>query len=297
MRTVLREAAVVRRKLLVCVAAVLLAACSGPASEQSSPSEARTGHVVTLPPPERGIHLTLIQQRLDEGTDRVGLRVENVTDRTLGVREVGLDWPGYGRFTRPTESTVGPGETLDLPFLLPRERCGADVTAVPVGVAVTRSRTIRDEVDDMGVRFAERLWRTGCLARRLREAADFSYGAPWRRAGTTSSPILVTSLRVERRAGSEPITLLDTQGSVLFDVVPVGRRTVRRAAERDHLPLQITPGRCDEHARSQASQPFTFRVLLRLGDDPQVLPLVLPPDRTQQRSLLRFLDAACTSRD
>lgn len=282
--------------ILACAAVLLVTGCAGPDPEQARPLAPSTTHLdVTPPPPEPGIHLTLVQQRLDEGTGRVDLRVENITERPLALREVGLEWPGYGRFTRSVASTVAPGATLDLPMQLPRARCDVDVRAVPVGIAVTGSRTIRDEVDDMGVRFAERLWRTGCAARRLRQAAELSYGGPWQREGSTEDPALMTSLRIERRTGSEPITLVDTQGSVLFDLVPHGRSTLAADERSGRLPLRITPGRCDQHARSQASQPFTFRVFLQLGEESQVLPMVLLPDRSQQRSLLRFLDEACDS--
>lgn len=59
------------------------------------------------------------------------------------------------------------------------------------------------------------------------------------------------------------------------------------------LPLAVTPGRCDEHARSQASQPFTFRLNLQMDDDPQLLPVVVRPHVDQQRLLLAFLDRVC----
>jgi hypothetical protein len=251
--------------------------------------------VVTLPPPEPGVHLTLVQQRIDEGTRRVGLRIENVTERALRVREVGLDWPGYGTFTVPSAHRVGAGATLDLPFLLPRERCSADVTDRPEGIAVTRSGVIRDEVDDMGVRFAERLWRSGCALRRIRRVASFSYGGPWQVRGEGVESALATSLRVERRTGSARVRLVDVQGSVLFDLRPSGRTTLDPTQRSGNLPLRISPGRCDQHARSQASQPFAFRLFLRIGADPQVVAMVLTPTRAQQVDLLAFLDDACVS--
>lgn len=212
------------------------------------------------------------------------------------MREVGLEWPGYGSFTRSSPATVPAGVTLDLPFRLPRERCLADVTPRPVGIAVTGSRTIREEVDDMGVRFAERLWRAGCMGRQIHRVAALTYGKPWRVEGSPQDPVLSTSLRIERLAGSDPITLVETQGSVLFDLDITGADTLASDQPVGNLPLEVTPGRCDQHARSQASQPFTFRLFLLIGDDPTVLATVLLPDRRQQRSLLRLLDGACADR-
>jgi hypothetical protein len=251
--------------------------------------------LVTPPAPEPGIHLSLVQQGVDEGTRLVRLRIQNVTESTLRVRRVGMDWPGYGEVTAAVREQVGPDATLDLPFTLPPERCGAEVSSRPVGVVELTSRTLRREVDDTGVRFAERWWRTGCAVRRLSRAAGLSYGHPWRATGTGQDATLATSLRVVRRSGDERITLVAAQGTVLFDLVLDGTPSLEPGQRRGELPLAISPGRCDEHARSQASQPFTFRLNLQLGDDPTPLPVVVRPTREQQRDLLAFLDAACGS--
>ncbi len=85
----------------------------------------------------------------------------------------------------------------------------------------------------------------------------------------------------------------EAQGSVLFDLATSGDAALVGGQRVGELPLVITPGRCDEYARSQASQPFTFRVFFQLGDDPTILPLVLLPTPPQRRQLLRFLDDAC----
>ena len=288
-------------RLLAVGLLLAVAACSGAGPETSggepSPSPGRSSHVVVTPPaPEPGVHMSFLQQRLDEGSRLASLRVENATRRTLHLRRIGLDWPGWGRFTVPLHQGVGPGETLDLPLRLPRERCTGDpMRSRATGLSVLASgRAIRRPVDDMGMRFAERLWRTGCVARRLRRAVVISYGALGRAANVGGEPVLETHLRVRRRHGSEPVRLLGAQGSVLFDLRSTGRREVAPDDVRARLPLAIDPGRCDQHARSQASQPFTFRLFLRLGEEGDQLATVLVPDREQRRELLAFLDRACS---
>jgi hypothetical protein len=241
--------------------------------------------------------MSFLQQSIDAGSDRAALRIENITGRTLRVREVGLDWPGYGRFTSPARHVVGAGQALDLPLRLPRERCAADPPSVRAsGIAVTADgRTIRRPIDDMGMRFLERLLRTGCGERRVRRALDLSYGAPWRTAGSGGEAVLETSLVLRRRHGREVVELVGVRGSVLFDLVPGDLRVMDAEQRRARLPIAIDPGRCDQHARSQASQPFTFRVFLRLADDDEPIGVVLEPSRRQQVDLLAFLDEACAS--
>lgn len=259
------------------VAVVLVTAvgCAGTATSERGPSSSpgRSSVVVTPPAPEPDIHLSLIQQGVDEGSPRVRVRVENVTDRDLSVRDVGLNWPGYGRTTSSSPYLVG------------------------AGAIMLESHTVRRAVDDMGVRFAQRWWRTRSALRRVRSAARLSYGGPWRVTGAGHQARLETSLRVVRRAGAPRLTLAATQGTVLFDLELYGAPSLAPEQEFGELPLAVTPGRCDEHARSQASQPFTFRLNLQLDDDPQLLPVVVRPGAAQQRSLLDFLDKACAQAD
>ena len=58
------------------------------------------------------------------------------------------------------------------------------------------------------------------------------------------------------------------------------------------VPLRILPGsRCDEHARSQATAPFAFRLTLQIGRKTATVPL--PPPRDVQVQANELLDRAC----
>jgi len=54
--------------------------------------------------------------------------------------------------------------------------------------------------------------------------------------------------------------------------------------------------RRNEHSRSQASQPFTFRLWLRMAGSVEPVSVIAPPDKRAQARLLEFLDRACAGR-
>lgn len=243
--------------------------------------------------PEPELRMTLAQQRFDEGTDRAALRVTNASKAAVEVSEIGLDWAGYGRFLVPYPQRIEPGDTVGHAFELPTVICDVEADARPVGIARVGDAVVRSQLDTSGEGFVRRLWQEGCAVQRLDDAASYGYGPPWRMRGRGETAELLTSLHVVRRTGDEPIHLVQTLGSVLFELSAPGSRTLAAGRPSGALPLRITPGRCDEHARSQASQPFLFRLQLRIGADPQRLSLLLEPTKAQQAELLDLLDRAC----
>lgn len=282
----------------------LLAACSGDGDGGAArePSEQPSHIVVSLPPEPPGIRMSFLQQRIWEGTRRADVRIVNITDRTLVVRRIGLAWPGYPGAPQRFPARVGAGQTLDLHYRLPDPDCDADADARATGVAVTSTGTIRRPVDAAGMRFLDRIWAADCARRRVAGLVAIEYDVPDPSAadipagGGLDSTLPVT-LRLTRRAGAaDPaaVTVETVLGTVLFDLtLRDPGRGLDRGQERSVVPLVVDPGRCDEHARSQASQPFTFRLGLRLGDDPDPVSVVVVPERADQRRLLAFLDAAC----
>ncbi len=51
-------------------------------------------------------------------------------------------------------------------------------------------------------------------------------------------------------------------------------------------------GRCDEHARSQSTQTFTFSVFVHVGSSAQHREILVPPP-VLQRQALALLDDVC----
>ncbi|WP_134768446.1 hypothetical protein [Nocardioides sp. 1609] len=286
-------------------ALVLTAGCSSTPSPRSdapapeTPSAPRTVVVTPVPVPP-GVHLSFVQQRIDEGTRRAQVRVVNGTDHTLRVREVGVDWAAYPLALHRVDYPVHPGRTVDLRYLLPRAVCTAAAAQAPIGgVAVTDRGTLRRPMGDDGVRFLTRLRDTECAARRLDAAATLSYGETWRRGRRDGRPVLRGSLVLTRPAGRSagpPLRIAQVDGSVLFDVSLAGDRAGRtlRARQRQvAVPVLVRDGgRCDPHSRGQSTQTFLFRAFLSLDGAAPVSRLA-PPDRALQLLLLRFLDRAC----
>ena len=286
--------------LLVCLTA---SACTRASSDgERSPETPSLPHrTIALPPeepPPPGVHLSFIQQRLDEGTRRANITVANGTGKVLRVRSVGLDWPGYPGQPSRLAYAVPAQATIDLAYQLPRANCSPEAGEAPAfAIVSTASRTaVRRALADEGVRFLTRLWRTECDTRRLRRAVSVDYSDPagWSETGTGPEAVLDADLVVRRRGGDAVVAVDQVQGSVLFDLALGEPRSLESDARTLETPLAIGPGRCDEHARGQSQQTFVWRVWLTLDGGPPIA-TILPPDREGQAKLLAFLDRVCAS--
>jgi hypothetical protein len=271
--------------------------CSaGSAGEPATSPSPKAHRTIVVPAPEplpRGVHLSFIQQRFDEGSERAQVRVVNGTQRPLHVRSVGVDWAGYPLRLHRVDYDV-PGQlTVDLRYVLPRADCSRSAGAAAIhAVAVTRNRTIRQPMAADGARFLHRLWRTECNARKLQRVAAVRYADRWTVEGTGQQSVLHGFIDLRRREGTDDVSVDQVQGSVLFEMDLRGETTMAGDEDRAAVPVDFRYGRCDEHARSQSTQTFVFRIWLRLGDG-EPLAQVVQPTNAQQTRLLRFLDFAC----
>jgi hypothetical protein len=260
-------------RLFVVALLVALAACSG---TEGAPQE------------ESGIEVSLGFTQLlpDEGTPKGLLRVVNEGDEPLAVTGAGLRWSGYGpEFTREQDATIAPGQTLDLRVLLPDARCDKGKEPI-LGVVSTAEETQVQPLTESGQQFLRRLWLRGCRDALVAENVKIAYAPGWRIAPGDES--LDGTLRLTRQEGSEPVTVVNADGSVLYDLVLPREVTLAADASRVDAPLSIRPGnRCDEHAIGQATAPFTFRIGVRVGDGPgatETLVLVTPPVKIQKQA-------------
>jgi hypothetical protein len=304
-------ASLLRRRRTACVVAVALALlAAGCSDSEEDPKAAPSGPpshvVVTLPPEPPGIRMSFIQQRRLEGTTLADVRVINITDRSLPIRRIGLEWPGYPGEPQAFAADVSPGRTLDLHYELPRPDCSIDPATPATGIAVAGGRRIERTIDEAGMRFLTRIWGAACARLRVDGMLAISYDVPEpataadvpEGGGLTSTMPL--GLRLERRrtsSDSSAVVVDAVQGTVLFDLTltepDVG---LEQGGSGGVVPLVVDPGRCDEHARSQATQPFAFRLWLRIGDDPELVSVLAVPDHASQLRLLKFLDLACGDR-
>lgn len=259
------------------------AACSD--GSEPSPSPAAAKHSVSL---------SFTQLLPNEGTGKALLRVANEGEEPLVVTGAGLRWSGYGEFVDHQDSTIAPGRTLDLRVLLPPARCDEGRGPV-VGVVQTPTSVVAQPLTPSGQQFVRHLWLRGCQTDLVHQEVSISYARDWHLGERGGEPAAEGSLLLERNAGAEPLAVVSGRGSVLYDLV-LAERVVARPSEPETLvPLAIMPGnRCDEHARGQATAPFTFRVTV-VVDGTRVPVLVLPPTRVQALAT-EALDRACAQR-
>ena len=280
-----------RRRAAALATVVLVGLAAAGCSE--APAEREAG-------PEPRVQLGFTQLLPDEGTRRALLRVENVADEDLDVTAAGLDWAGYGAFATPQDATIPAGATLDLRVTLPVPDCEAGQGEV-LGVVRSGEAEVVQPLEPSGQVFVRRLHDTWCADRLLAENAGLDYADDWRIADDVrdGEPAAVGTIVVTRRGGTEPVVVTAADGTVLYDL---GVRTPVRvppAQPEVDLEAAILPGnRCDEHARGQATAPWTLALTLRIGTgvearDARVL--VEPPARVRQLAT-RALDEACVLR-
>ena len=295
-----RRRRVIRAAAGVTAALVLAAGCTASGEEDPEASAPRTTSSAPSPTPSlspsprTGIELSFIQQRFDEGTPRANVRVGNHTGDLLRVRSVGVDWPGFPGRPQRVDYDVPGGLTVDLRYVLPRPDCSAEAGSAPAqAVVVTRRRTIRQPMPRDGMGFLTRIWRTTCNEQRIARAASVRFDDRWSEGeGSGMDGVMRGQLLLERRQGNEPVEVTQIEGSVLFELGLTGATRLEGDARRAAVPIEVTPGRCDEHGRSQATQTFIFRVWVSVGGgEPLVRNLV--PAKRQQARMLAFLDHVC----
>lgn len=269
-------------RILTCALAALLLFASGctDAGQEGEASAAR---------PE--LTLAFAQWLPDEGTDRAMLRVTNDSAQEVAVTGAGLRWSGYDDFVDAQDSSLAPGQTLDLRVTLPEANCEEGAEPI-IGVVRMPSVEVTEELTDNSQQFLRHLWQRGCEADLVRSQVSISYGDDFRLETIEGVPVAVGSLLLERRAGQEPVTALGAAGSVLYDVGLGARVTATPEQPVTRVSLRISGGtRCDEHARGQATAPFTFRITLRVAD--MTTRMLIPPPADVQVLATQALDAAC----
>lgn len=279
--------------------ALLATGCAGAPGTGPEPAPG-PGHTTitllpeTVPP---GLGISFVQQRIDEGTRRADVRVSNGTDQPLRVTAVGIEWAGFPGDVQPVGYTVPAQAVVDLGYRLPRADCSRRAAAAPMrGVVVTARGPTTRPVPAEGRRFLERLHATACAAREIAASVRVEWDVTGRHvaAGTRRDVVRRPGLVLTRtgRPRPEPITVEQVQGSVLFDLAVPDGAQLPAARRRARVTVEMSAGRCDEHARSQSTQTFVWRVWLRVGAGP-LLALVLEPPRRDHAALLAWLDRAC----
>ena len=271
---------------------VLLGSCSTAPADEGPADDPRSD--------QPRVALGFTQLLPDEGTRRALLRVENLADAPLDVTAAGLDWSGYGEFATPQDATLAAGQTLDLQVVLPVPDCEAGDGAV-LGIVRTAGSEVVQPLEDSGQVFVRRLHDTWCADRLLARNVAIDYADDWRLVDDerNGEPAAVGTLVLARQGGTDPVTVTAADGTVLYDLgvqVPV---TVPPTQPEVDIRAAILPGnRCDEHARGQATAPWTLALTLRVGDggDARDARVLVEPPAPVRKLATRALDDACALR-
>lgn len=249
-------------------------------------------------PPAPRLVASATQFRPDEGTPNLHAGVTNLGTRPVTVTSATVVWPGFSwRTVRIPAVPVPAGQTAAFVVRYGAAHCDTHPGA-PYLLTEVDGRRLRLplKVDLPGL--LPRLLEHACAEQRLARTALVDLRLGRHSVTGPSGEYLPGVVVLRRRPGAAtPVTLVDLGGSVLFDVLPARHGALparlRSAEPRLTVPVRVgSAGRCDPHARGNSSQTFLFSTYTRLGDDPVVRTIFVPP-RATQALLLRLLDRAC----
>ena len=277
---------------LLLAATVLLAGCRGTptgADERNQDQDLR------------GITASATQTRFEESTGSLRAGITNHSDHAITVTRARVLWPG---FEWPTESLgdepVLPGQTQAFLVAPGAPRCEAAPASARIEAVIGgRTVTLPLHIDLPGL--LDRLHAAGCAQQELDRVARVSLEITRKEDRFRSAPYFlgqVVLTRVPGATATTPVSVIDVRGSVAFDLFARSGSDLPldlpRAASTVRVPVLVGPaGRCDAHARSQASQPFLFAVFTRLGHGTPPHRTIVVPDSREQLRLLDLADRAC----
>ncbi|MGH3365625.1 MAG: hypothetical protein ACRDOY_00265, partial [Nocardioidaceae bacterium] len=125
--------------------------------------------------------------------------------------------------------------------------------------------------------YVRHLWGTQCQEQLVDQTVHISFTDHVRQVSGPNGHLLQTTLAVRRLNYSESMCIVATDGSVLYNLKTTGTAHIPARRGVSRIPLAILPGnRCDVHAIGQATVPYDFSLILRIGDRP-VLKAIRPP--------------------
>ena len=233
--------------------AALLLALTGCAAPPVAPAE---------------LSATVRQYRSDVPLRMLSVTTTNRGDSPVVVERVQLLARGFVALpSAPVDVLLRPGERVDVPVGYGEARCGAPL---PGGADAARMvlRRAGEPPQEVVVRLSAeggllpRLRASECAQAAVRAAVELSLGEPWVRRGDR----LEGSLVLTRRAGDDPVRVLEPGGHIVFTVRGALPAVLGPGTQRVEVPLSVTPTRCDGHALSQNSRGAIFPFVVAVGD-------------------------------
>lgn len=248
------------------------------------------------------MHASLVQQRIDEGTDRIDIRLTNRGRTAVRVRQAQISWSGVSGSPAARGTDYDPGRTIDLQTAYGRAVCGPEPTGdVDVVVRLGDNTPLRLPVDRHGSALLRRLYDRECGLQDLASIADISLSPTFERS-ESGLDRLQGSLVLRRTPGSRAgdrreISVEGVFGSVLLSFTYDGEGRLPQVLEAGAGVLEVpvalgSSNRCDPHALGQSTQTFLLSAYLRIDDD-RPRRVILVPGKVLQRQVTALIDRVC----
>lgn len=272
------------------------------ASATSPPATSSTGSA-SSPEPEVRLRASLVQQRTDEGTNTIDVRLINRGRTLVRVEKVHIVWSGITQAsTSGTGTDYQPGRIIDIKTDYGTPVCGEEPSGeVRVEVALSDDR-VTLPVDPSGAATLRRLFVEDCALRAIAAIADIELSSPFTRA-TGGGDRLLGSVEVTRtpqsRSGDRGELIVEQiAGSILFELTYLGEQRLpnRLRADDDSLTLPVAlqvGNRCDAHALAESRQTFLFSVYVRVEGRPTQR-VIVAPDRAVRRQASVMITRVCS---
>lgn len=241
------------------------------------------------------MHASLVQQRTDEGTNVIDVRLTNAGKAPVRVEKVHITWDGItGSPTSGTGTDYDPGRIIDIKTTFGTTVCGADASDdIRVDVTLSDERIITLPADRSGAGLLRRLFARDCALRAIAVVADIALSATFSRARRGNDRLLgsvdVTRTAESRNGDRRELTVVDVTGSILFDLAYDGdeKLPLRLRPDDDSVSVPVALGvgnRCDAHALAESRATFLFGVYARIGHGPTQRVIVTPNDTVQRQA-------------
>ncbi len=289
--------------VLAVVLTVGLAGCTGDSDNEGSGGSPTADPTTTVDAADSGMRATVVQQRTDVGTPRIGLEVTTDHHTTLHVTDVQLLSDAFEeRSPTPKDTDFIPDRTIDLTVDYGTPVCEGDVTVDDAQVLVHyeqdgTAKTAVLPVAKLGLDLLANLHAGGCAQQQLDAAAAFSYRTPFHRETVDGDLVLVGDLVLKRPAdggSDEKVVVESVFGSVLFQFEATDAPNVLAPGQPStKVPVLIRGNnRCDPHARSASQQTFVFTVDVRVGSSAEHREIIEPPTPLRVQAMA-YLDDVC----
>lgn len=297
-------------RLTAAVLLVLLATgCGADAGDRADGSAGRDPEPAASPEPGPlaepaipGMSGLAIRLRTDLAAGgRFQTRITNTGTEPFTVLGVSLDSPGFERLAfAGNPASFAPNAVIDLPTSYGPAICEEGVEVDPVYSALELQRP-GQPVEEVRLPLAtpddivDRIRTEQCEARALQAQIGVTLEGGFTTAEVDGVPVVEAELVLTRRDSTEDVEIVETGGSVVFDLDLDPSATALDLAPDDaelRAPVRLSNTTCEPHILAETKQPFLFDVAVSIGGaDP--VSVRIDPTEAQQGALWAYVQSVC----